>query len=198
MNNENKVLEFIIEYKKKNNYPPTVREICSGLKYASTSTAKYYLDKLEKQGKISREKSKNRAIEIVSDENSTDNVLSLDVIGTIAAGTPITAYENVVDTFYFSSHLFKGYDMFCLRVKGESMINIGICNGDYVVVSKQSTAQNGEIVVAMIDSEATVKRFFKENGIIRLQPENNFMEPIYAKNVTILGKVVGLIRNNIK
>lgn len=196
MSNEDRVLEYIIRFKKKYNYPPTVREICSGLNYASTSTAKYYLDKLEAQGKITRNKLKNRAIEIHdSDISEREETISLKVVGTIAAGLPITAYENIIDTLYISSHLFKGRDLFCLKVKGDSMVNVGINDGDYVVISKQDTAENGEIVAVMINDEATVKRIFKENGVFRLQPENNFMQPIYTKELTIIGRVVGLIRN---
>lgn len=187
-----KVLNFISEFTKKNSYPPSVREMCAGLGISSTATIVYHLKKLEEQGKLSREKSRNRAIEV----SGVSMLSGIPVVGKVAAGIPITATENVEDTLSFSQNLFGEQDeLFILKVQGESMINAGIFDGDKIVVHKQENAENGEIVVAMIDGEATVKRFYKEKNQIRLQPENDFMSPIIVKDVQILGTVVGLIRN---
>lgn len=187
-----KVLNFISEFTKKNSYPPSVREMCAGLGISSTATIVYHLKKLEEQGKLSREKSRNRAIEV----SGVSMLSGIPVVGKVAAGIPITATENVEDTLSFSQNLFGDQDeLFILKVQGESMINAGIFDGDKIVVHKQENAENGEIVVAMIDGEATVKRFYKEKNQIRLQPENDFMSPIIVKDVQILGTVVGLIRN---
>ena len=190
-----KVLEFIERFMEENSYPPTVRDMCKGLNIASTATIVYHLRKLEKQGKLSREKQKNRAIEI-SGTNKAQLKTKIPVVGKVAAGTPILATENVEDTLAFSDNIFGNSqeEMFILKVSGDSMVNIGIYDGDKIVVLKQSDAENGEIVVAMVDDSATVKRFFKENGHIRLQPENDYMEPIIVEDAVILGKVVGLIR----
>ena len=186
-----KVLNFISEFTKKNSYPPSVREMCAGLGISSTATIVYHLKKLEEQGKLSREKSRNRAIEV----SGVSMLSGIPVVGKVAAGIPITATENIEDTLSFSQNLFGDQDeLFILKVQGESMINAGIFDGDKIVVHKQENAENGEIVVAMIDGEATVKRFYKEKNQIRLQPENDFMSPIIVKNVQILGTVVGLIR----
>lgn len=191
-----KVLEFIENFMENNSYPPTVRDMCQGLKISSTATIVYHLRKLEEQGKIVRDKQKNRAIDVV---NSKKVVVknSIPVVGKVAAGIPISATENIEDNFAFSDNIFGSFqdEMFILNVSGDSMINAGIFNGDKIVVHKQANAENGEIVVAMIDDEATVKRFFKEDGHIRLQPENDYMEPIIVTDAVILGKVVGLIRN---
>lgn len=187
-----KVLNFISEFTKKNSYPPSVREMCAGLGISSTATIVYHLKKLEEQGKLSREKSRNRAIEV----SGVSMLSGIPVVGKVAAGIPITATENVEDTLSFSQNLFGDQDeLFILKVQGESMINAGIFDGDKIVVHKQENAENGEIVVAMIDGEATVKRFYKEKNQIRLQPENDFMSSIIVKDVQILGTVVGLIRN---
>lgn len=187
-----RVLNFIAEFTKKNSYPPSVREMCQGLGISSTATIVYHLKKLEEQGKLSREKSRNRAIEV----SGVSMLSGIPVVGKVAAGTPITATENIEDTLSFSQNLFGNQDeLFILNVQGESMINAGIFDGDKIVVHKQENAENGEIVVAMIDGEATVKRFYKEKNQIRLQPENDFMAPIIVKNAQILGTVVGLIRN---
>lgn len=194
MNKTQETYEYLSNYIKKKKYPPTIREMCADLNLDSTSTVSYHLKKLEKMGKIIRTNNKNRAIELIED-NSID-MISLPVVGEIAAGQPILAEENYSDSIAVSQDLFYGRDLFVLKVKGNSMIEVGIFNGDYVVISKQSTASNGEIVACLIDNEATVKRFYKENGYFRLQPENSTMSPIYTDHVEILGKVVGLIRNN--
>ncbi len=183
------ILKFIDDY----GYPPTVREICDQLNLESTSSAVYHLKKLERMGKITRDTNKNRAIELT--ERSTTQPILIPVIGTIAAGQPILAEENLSDKLMVSDNLFSGNNMFILKVQGDSMIDVGIYNDDYVVISKQSIANNGEIVACLIDNEATVKRYYKENGYFRLQPENSFMRPIITDHLEILGKVVGLIRN---
>lgn len=192
MDKTTETYNFIVSYLEDKKYPPTIREICDSLKLDSTSSVVYHLKKLEKMGKITRSTNKNRAIELT---DSALNSISLPLIGEIAAGQPILAEESLIDKFIVSDNLFSGTNMFVLRVKGDSMINVGIYNDDYVVISKQSIANNGEIVACLIDNEATVKRYYKENGYFRLQPENSFMRPIITNKVEILGKVVGLIRN---
>ena len=191
MNMTDKTYEFICEFIEQNKYPPTVREICSSLNFDSTSTAVYHLKKLEKLGKISRNENKNRAIEL---NQPLLPSVALPLVGTIAAGQPILAEENLSDKIVISENLFVGINMFVLKVKGDSMINVGIYDGDMVVISQQSVANNGEIVACLIDNEATVKRYYKENGYFRLQPENSLMRPIITDHLQILGKVVGLIR----
>lgn len=187
-----KVLNFISDYTKKNSYPPSVREMCKGLGISSTATIVYHLKKLEEQGKLVREKSRNRAIEVSGLQTLSETI---PIVGKVTAGTPITAIENIEDTLSFSQNVFgSSAELFILNVSGESMINAGIFDGDKIVVKKCEYAENGEIVVAMIDGEATVKRFYKESNHIRLQPENDYMSPIISENVQILGTVVGLIR----
>jgi len=195
MDKTQEVYEFIEQYIYKNNYPPTIREIGEQLRLDSTSSVVYHLKKLEKQGKISRDASKNRAIELI--DKPIINSITLPVLGTIAAGNPILAEESWMDKVVISENFFIGNNLFMLKVQGDSMVDVGIFDGDYVVISKQSIANNGEIVACLIDNEATVKRFFKENGYFRLQPENSSMSPIFTDHVIVLGKVVGLIRNNI-
>lgn len=195
MNKTQETYEYIESYIAKNNYPPTIREMCDYLKLDSTSSVVYHLKKLEKLGKITRDASKNRAIELT--DKPIINSITLPIVGTIAAGTPILAEESWTDKIVISENFFVGSNLFVLKVKGDSMIDIGIFDGDFVVVSKQSVANNGEIMACLIDNEATVKRFYKENGYFRLQPENSSMSPIYTDHVEILGKVVGLIRNSI-
>lgn len=192
MDKTTETYNFIVSYLEDKKYPPTIREICDSLKLDSTSSVVYHLKKLEKMGKITRSTNKNRAIELTDSALSS---ISLPLIGEIAAGQPILAEESLIDKFIVSDNLFSGTNMFVLKVKGDSMINVGIYNDDYVVISKQSIANNGEIVACLIDNEATVKRYYKENGYFRLQPENSFMRPIITNKVEILGKVVGLIRN---
>lgn len=190
-----RVYQFIVDFIDKNSYPPSVRELCAGLDISSTATIFYHLKKLEDQGKLSRGKQKNRAIGL-TEQKDRPKEEEIPVIGKVAAGKPILATENIEDNFTFSDNVFGNHDkLFILNVSGDSMINAGIYDGDKIVVSKQTTAENGEIVVAMVGDEATVKRFYKENGHIRLQPENDYLEPIIVPNATILGKVVGLIRN---
>lgn len=196
MDKTQETYNFIASYIETNKYPPSIREICSNVKLDSTSSVVYHLKKLEKMGKITRSDNKNRAIEL-TDALSSVPTISLPIVGTIAAGQPILAEENLVDNIVVAEDLFAGSNMFILKVQGESMINIGIFDGDYVVISKQQVANNGEIVACLIDNEATVKRIYKENGYFRLQPENDNMRPIFTDHLEILGKVVGLIRNKI-
>ena len=195
MDKTQEVYEFIEQFIFSNNYPPTIREIGDKLKLDSTSSVVYHLKKLENMGKISRSENKNRAIELT--DRPIINSVTLPVVGEIAAGQPILAEENLMDKIVINENFFMGSNLFVLKVKGDSMIEIGIFDGDFVVVSKQSVANNGEIMACLIDNEATVKRFYKENGYFRLQPENSSMSPIYTDHVEILGKVVGLIRNHI-
>ena len=196
MDKTQEVYNFIKEFIKNNKYPPSIREICNSIKLESTSSVVYHLKKLEKLGMITRNNNKNRAIELVDNEVNYPTI-SLPVVGTIAAGQPILAEENLSDHIVVSENFFYGSNLFVLKVKGDSMINVGIYDGDYVVISKQSVASNGEICACLIDNEATVKRLYKENGYFRLQPENDEMRPIFTQQVEVIGKVVGLIRNRI-
>lgn len=191
---------FIKRYLEEKGYPPTIREICKGIDIKSTSTVSYYLKKLEDQNRIVKGSYKNRALQLTDHQipkkvEQNDHYISIPYVGTIAAGQPILAEQNINESVLFSENLFVGRDLFILKVKGDSMVNVGIMNGDFVVISKQDVASNGEIIAAMIDGEATVKRYYKEDGYFRLQPENIYMEPILTRELTILGKVVGLIRN---
>lgn len=195
MDKTQETYDFIATYIEKNKYPPSIREICSNVNLDSTSSVVYHLKKLEKMGKITRSDNKNRAIELTDVTNYP--TISLPIVGTIAAGQPILAEENLIDNIVVAEDLFSGTNMFILKVQGESMINAGIFDGDYVVISKQKVANNGEICACLIENEATVKRIYKENGYFRLQPENDSMRPIFTDNLEILGKVVGLIRNRI-
>ncbi len=203
VNKQNQLLNFIREYVDDNGYPPTVREMCHAIKVSSTSTIAYYLNKLEENGSIRKSPNKNRALEVVDapkvvsqqlEELRGADMTAIPVLGTITAGEPILAVENCEEYFMVSPNLFRGDNLFMLSVKGESMINAGIFNGDKIILRQQATANNGEIVAALLDGSATVKRFYKENGHYRLQPENDTMQPIYADHVDILGKVVGLVR----
>lgn len=199
-NRQQAILEFIKNEVREKGYPPSVREIGEAVGLASSSTVHGHLERLEKKGMIRRDPTKPRAIEIL-DGSSSDGALSVSVarvplIGRVTAGVPITATENIEDYFPLPSHYVRDHNVFMLSVIGESMIEAGIHNGDYVIVRQQQTANNGDIVVAMTeDDEATVKTFYKEKDHIRLQPENPTMEPLRLKNVSILGKVIGVFRN---
>lgn len=200
-NRQRAILEFIKSEVKEKGYPPSVREIGEAVGLASSSTVHGHLARLEKKGLIRRDPTKPRAIEILDDEfiravEEKDHVLRVPVIGKVTAGQPITAVENIDDYFPLPDKFGSDPDnIFMLSVVGDSMIEAGIYDGDYVIVRKQNTANNGDIVVAMTeDDEATVKRFFKEKNYVRLQPENTSMEPIILKQVTILGKVIGVYR----
>ena len=191
---EQRVLDYIKETIRTTGYPPSVREICAALNFKSTSSAHQYISRLADKGYIDKKDLKTRAIRVIG----TESTISVPIVGKVAAGEPILAQENIGDYFSIGESFFRQdelkNDNYILKVQGESMINAGINDGDYIIVSKQETARNGQIVVAMIDGNATVKTFYKENGYIRLQPENDTMEPIIVKDVTILGKVVGLFR----
>ena len=196
--NLTKAYDAIKEYILSNKYPPSVRDLMKLLSVSSTSTVSYYLDKLERRNLIKRTNNKSRSIELVDYKKRSNTYLNeIPLLGDVAAGIPMLANSNVNDVYEVSNNLFDNtnQDIFMLTINGDSMINVGIFDKDIVVVRKQNTAENREIVVALIDDSATVKRFFKEKDTIRLQPENDLMKPIYAKNVTILGKVIGLIRH---
>lgn len=191
---QEKIFAYIKKEVKAKGYPPSVREICEATGLHSTSTVHAHLKRLEKKGLISRDSMKPRAISLPADLQPADMVSSVPIVGRVTAGVPILASENIEDYISIPNVLLGDGDHYILGVRGDSMIDAGIMDGDYVVVRKQQEANNGDIVVAMIDDEATVKRFFRESGHIRLQPENPTMQPILCKQVTILGKVVSLYR----
>ncbi len=193
---QKEILEYIKEESLRKGYPPSVREICGAVHLKSTSSVHAHLETLEKNGYIRKDPSKPRAIEIL-DENfgiARRGVANIPVVGSVAAGQPILAIENIESYFPIPIDMVPNKETFILKVKGESMINVGIFDGDKVMVQKQPTAENGEIVVALIDDSATVKTFYKEKGHIRLQPENDAYEPIIVQDCTILGKVFGVFR----
>jgi repressor LexA len=195
---QEQILDFIRAEIHKRGYPPSVREIGTAVGLSSSSTVHSHIAALETKGYLRRDPSKPRALEVF-DFRDTDaaidygQVHAVPVVGQVAAGQPILAAENIEQTIPLPAE-FAGEHTFILRVRGESMIEAGILPGDFVVVLQQTTAENGDIVVAMLEDEATVKRFYRETDRIRLQPENSTMEPIYARNVSILGKVVALFR----
>ncbi|MDD4113677.1 MAG: transcriptional repressor LexA [Herbinix sp.] len=193
---QKEILEFIKTKIINKGYPPSVREICEAVRLKSTSSVHSHLETLEKNGYIRRDPSKPRAIEIIDDEfNLTRRELvNVPIVGTITAGQPILAVENVDSYFPIPSEFMPNSETFMLRVKGESMINAGIFDQDKILIQKQSHAKNGDYVVALIDEEVTVKTFYRENGYIRLQPENDAMEPIIVEDLQILGIVIGLFR----
>ena len=190
---EKQIYEYIKNQIDAAGYPPSVREICIAVGLSSPSTVHRYLTSLEEKGYIVKADSKKRAIRLSKQENGVD-VLSVPVIGAVAAGQPILAEENIEEYFPLPINYAKNTDMFMLKVKGESMINAGILDGDYVIVEQQETAKNGEIVVALLDDSATVKTFYKEKDYIRLQPENDALEPIITTDAKIIGKVSGVFR----
>ena len=196
---QTEILEYIKECVLKKGYPPSVREICEAVHLKSTSSVHSHLATLEEKGYIRRDPTKPRTIEIIDEEfnPARRELVNIPVIGTVAAGQPILAEENISDYFPVPADILPNADVFMLEVKGESMINAGILNGDKIVVRKQQTAQDGEIVVALVEDSATVKRLFRRDGKIVLHPENEALaDMIYApEEVSILGKVVGLIRN---
>lgn len=194
---QNDILDFIKNELRKKGYPPSVREIGDAVGLMSSSTVHGHLQTLEEKGYIRRDPTKPRAIEILDSFSQDDNkkVVHIPVVGRVTAGQPILAVENIEDTFPMPVDLVRDDTVFMLKVQGESMIEAGILDRDFIVVRQQNYARNGEIVVAMIGDEATVKRFFKEKNLIRLQPENSSMDPIYSQDVVILGKVIGVFRN---
>ncbi len=193
---QKEILEYIKETILKKGYPPAVREICEAVHLKSTSSVHSHLESLEKNGYIRRDPTKPRTIEILDDEFALTRreMVQIPLIGTVAAGTPILAQENIESYMPFPAEMLPNRDIFMLRVKGDSMVEAGILSGDQVLVSSQSTAENGDMVVALVDDSATVKTFYKENGHYRLQPHNSSMEPIIVDEVQILGKVIGLFR----
>lgn len=194
---QQQILEFIKDEILKKGYPPAVREICEAVHLKSTSSVHSHLETLEKNGYIRRDPTKPRAIEIVDDsfQMVRREMTSIPVIGTVAAGQPIFAQQNIEGYFPVPADIVPPGESFVLRVKGESMINAGILDGDQIFVQQCNTARNGDIVVALVEDSATVKTFYKENGHIRLQPENYTMEPIIVPDCTILGKVFGIFRS---
>ena len=203
---EKAILKFIEEQVVENGYPPSVREIGKAIGLSSTATVHAYLAKLEKQGFIKKEDKKGRTLKVIKGTDGQPikkenknfyaqrELVDVPVIGKITAGQPILAVENVTDTFPIPIDFVGNSESFMLTVRGESMIEAGILDGDYILVKKQSNASNGEIVVALIEDEATVKTFYKENGHIRLQPENHTMDPIIVPDCKVLGKVAGVFR----
>ena len=193
------ILNFVNSYIRENGYPPSIREICQGVGLSSTSTVHAHLKTLTEEGLIQKSGSKSRGIKIVNNEveiASEDEVVNIPVVGKVAAGSPILATENLERYFPVPTDFVGNVKSFMLKVKGESMIEAGIFDGDYIIVKQQAVANNGEIVVALIGDEATVKTFYKEKDHIRLQPENHTMEPIIVKEAVILGKVACVIRKS--
>lgn len=190
------ILEYIKSEILRIGYPPAVREICEAVNLRSTSSVHAHLESLEKNGYIRRDPTKPRAIEIIDDSfNLTRReMVNVPMVGQVAAGEPILAEQNITNYFPIPMEFMPNNDTFMLTVRGESMVNVGIYDGDYVLVEKRQTASNGEIVVALVDDSATVKTFYKENGYYRLQPENDDMDPIIVMNCEILGKVIGVFR----
>ncbi len=205
---QREILEFIKSEILQRGYPPAVREICEAVHLKSTSSVHSHLETLEKNGYIRRDPTKPRAIEIMDDDfqsvrlgssESVSNAFSAEmvnipIVGTVAAGQPILAQENIESYFPMPVHMVPNAETFVLKVKGDSMINVGIYDGDSIFVEKCETARNGDMVVALVEDSATVKTFYKENGHYRLQPENDSMEPIIVEECQVLGKVFGVFR----
>ena len=196
---QKEILEYIKQQILKRGYPPAVREICEAVHLKSTSSVHSHLETLEKNGYIRRDPTKPRAIEILDDDfNLTRReMVQVPVIGQVAAGEPILAEQNIEGYFPLPADMLPNCECFILDVQGESMKGMGILDGDSVLCAKTNVANNGEVVVALVDDSATVKRFYKENGRYRLQPENESMEPIYVDDCEVLGRVIGLMRRNI-
>ena len=193
---QREILEFIKNEILNRGYPPSVRDICEAVKLKSTSSVHAHLETLERKGYIRRDPLKNRAIEIIDEEFALTRreMVNVPVVVQVAAGQPILAAENIESYFPIPAEYMPNNKTFMLRVKGESMINAGIFNGDHLLIEQKNTAENGEIVVALLDDSATVKTFYKENGHYRLQPQNDAMDPIITDEVQILGKVIGVFR----
>ncbi len=193
---QEEILEYIKAQILERGFPPAVREICDAVHLKSTSSVHSHLETLEKNGYIRRDPTKPRAIEILDDSFNMvrREMVQVPIVGRVAAGEPILAEQNIEEYFPIPMDYMPNKQLFMLQVKGESMINAGILSGDYVVVEQQNYASNGDMVVAMIEDGATVKTFYKENGHIRLQPENDFMEPFILPDVEILGKVTAVLR----
>ena len=198
---QEQVLDFIKQHLMAKSYPPTVREICEAVGLKSTSSVHAHLETLEKKGYIRRDQEKTRAIEIIDDDFGFNpfsrEMVNIPMVGTVAAGVPLLAEQNITEYFPVPADMLPNAETFMRRVQGDSMVNMGIYEGDQLIIKRQNTASNGDVVVALVDDSATVKRFYKENGHYRLQPENDFMEPIIVDECSVLGKVIGLIRMNI-
>ncbi|MDD6790131.1 MAG: transcriptional repressor LexA [Lachnospira sp.] len=197
---QEEILEFIKQEILSRGYPPSVRDICQAVGLKSTSSVHAHLEKLEEYGYIRRDPAKSRTIEILDDTFGAQrkDMVNVPEVGTVAAGMPLLAEQNITDYIPIPAEMLPNAETFILRVRGESMINAGIFNNDRLIVERQNTARNGEIVVALIDDGATVKRFYKEKGHVRLQPENDAMDPIIVSDCRVLGKVVGLFRTDIR
>ena len=193
---QQEILDYIKSQILERGFPPAVRDICEAVHLKSTSSVHSHLETLEKNGYIRRDPTKPRAIEIMDDSFnlSRREVVNVPMVGTVAAGQPILAQEHIEGYFPIPAEYMPNTDCFMLKVKGESMINAGIFDGDYIMVRQQNLASNGEMIVALVDDSATVKTFYKENGHYRLQPENDSMDPIIVDDVQILGKVCGVFR----
>lgn len=192
---QSQIYEFLKNYTENKGYPPSVREICEAVSLKSTSTVHGHLKRLEKKGLIKRDPTKPRALEIVEFSQPKREMINIPIVGNITAGTPILAIENIEDTFTIPIDFIKhNNELFMLKVNGNSMINAGINNNDLAIIEKTQSAINGDIVVALIGDNATIKRFFKEKNHIRLQPENTSMDPIIVDDCKILGKLVGIFR----
>lgn len=193
---QEEILEYIKSQILERGFPPAVREICEAVHLKSTSSVHSHLETLEKNGYIRRDPTKPRAIEILDDTFNLGRreLVNVPVIGHVAAGEPILAQEHIEDYFPIPVEMLPNKQTYLLKVKGESMINAGVLDGDYVLVQEEHTAENGDMVVALIEDGATVKTFYREEGVIRLQPENDYMDPIIVRDVTILGKVIGVFR----
>lgn len=196
---QTQILEYIRHEILAKGYPPSIREICQAVDLKSTSSVHAQLSSLEAKGYIRRDLTKSRSIEIIDDDFSLTKreLVNVPIVGTVSCGQPILAEQNIEDYFPVPPEYIHNTNnqTFMLRVKGDSMINVGIYEKDLVIVEQCSSARNGEIVVALIEDSATVKTFYKENGYIRLQPENDYMDPIIVENCEILGRVIGLFRN---
>ena len=193
---QSQILEYIKSEILNKGYPPSVRDICQAVNLKSTSSVHSHLETLEKNGYIRRDPTKPRTIEIIDDNFNLvrREVVNVPMVGTVAAGQPILAIENIDNYFPIPSEYMPNEETFMLKVKGESMINAGILDGDNILVKRQNTAKNGDMVVALVEDSATVKTFYKENGHIRLQPENDNMDPIIVPTCEIIGKVFGVFR----
>ena len=196
---QREILEFIRTCILKKGYPPAVREICEAVNLKSTSSVHSHLETLEKNGFIRRDPTKPRAIEIVDDDYGIyhGEMVRVPIVGQVAAGEPILAQENITGYFPFPADQLPNSELFLLKVKGDSMVGMGILDGDHILVSQQQTARNGEVVVALVEDSATVKRFYREKDHIRLQPENDSMDPILVPDCQIVGRVIGLMRMGI-
>lgn len=192
---QTEIYEFIKSEVINKGYPPSVREICAKVGLSSTSTVHGHLARMEKKGLIKRDPTKPRAIEILGDEGVKKELVNIPIIGKVTAGKPILAFENIEDYFTMPLEFTKNKnDLFILKISGESMIDAGIHDGDFAIIEKANSAKNGDIVVALIDDEATIKRFYREKDHIRLQPENSTMDPIIVPNCNIIGELVGIYR----